>query len=58
MNDILNICSRMYALHQLPLSLVDRDGHILQSWPEMIEGKACSIGSVKLFTQYNVGLNA
>ena len=34
MNDILNICSRMYALQQLPLSLVDGEGRFLQSWPE------------------------
>lgn len=36
MNDILTVCSRMYALHQLPLSLADRDGFILQSWPEIL----------------------
>ena len=35
MNDILNICSRMYELQQLPLSLVDGEGRILQSWPEI-----------------------
>ena len=34
MNDILTVCSRMYALLQLPLSLVDREGRFLQSWPE------------------------
>lgn len=37
MNEILSICSRMYTLHQLPLSLVDRDGQILQSWPEILK---------------------
>ena len=37
MNDIFSICSRMYALHQLPLSLVDREGHIVQSWPEILK---------------------
>ena len=41
-----------------PLTEADKEKMYLQSWPEMIEGKACSIGSVKLFTQYNVGLNA
>ena len=35
MDDILNICSRMYELQQLPLSLVDGEGRILQSWPEI-----------------------
>jgi len=34
-NGILNICSRMYALQQLPLSLVDGAGRFLQSWPEV-----------------------
>lgn len=35
MNDILSICSRMYALQQLPMSLVDKEGRFLQSWPEI-----------------------
>ena len=37
MNDFFRICSRIYTLHQLPLSLVDRDGQILQSWPEILK---------------------
>ena len=37
MNDIFRICSRIYTLHQLPLSLVDRNGQILQSWPEILK---------------------
>ena len=35
MDDVLNICSRMYTLQHLPLSLVDGEGRILQSWPEI-----------------------
>lgn len=37
MDDVLNICSRMYALQQLPLSLVDKEGNFLQSWPEVFK---------------------
>ena len=37
MNGFFRICSRIYTLHQLPLSLVDRDGQILQSWPEILK---------------------
>ena len=36
-NDIMNICSRMYTMQQLPLSLVDEEGRILQSWPEIFK---------------------
>ena len=37
MDDFFRICSRIYTLHQLPLSLVDRNGQILQSWPEILK---------------------
>lgn len=37
MDEVLNICSRMYALQQLPMSLVDAEGRYLQSWPEVFK---------------------
>lgn len=32
------ICSRLYTLQLIPLSIVDREGHFLQSWPGSILG--------------------
>ena len=40
-----------------PLTEDDKDKMYLQSWPDMPQKKACSIGSLKLLTQYNVGIN-
>lgn len=37
MDDIFTVCSRLYALQQLPLSLVDREGRYIQSWPELLK---------------------
>ncbi len=32
------ICSRLYTLQHIPMSLVDREGHFIQSWPGSIRG--------------------
>ena len=32
------LCSRLYTLHQIPMSIVDREGHFLHSWPKSILG--------------------
>ncbi len=34
MDQLITICSRMYTLQRLPLSLVDGKGRYLHSWPE------------------------
>jgi len=35
---IAGICSRLYSLQHIPMSVVSRDGHFLQSWPDSILG--------------------
>lgn len=34
MNDLFTVCSRMYALSQIPLFVVNREGNFLQSCPD------------------------
>ena len=36
MNEITAICSRIHALQQLPLSLVEGEDTIIRSWPEIL----------------------
>ena len=37
MKDIITACSRIHAMQGIPLSLVDRQGLCLQSWPDILK---------------------
>ena len=38
MDSLVEICTRMYTMMPVPLSLTDEEGHYLHCWPESIKG--------------------